>query len=157
MLAFGAASAGGAASTTTTVIHLNGTFPETDTCGFELDWHLQGAFKITDFFNMSGTLVKEIITNTDGAFTITVTNPTSRKSATTQSSATAVITAFNPDGSPNTMSINGVTFNFRSPGSGPLMVEVGSILMDANGNILRIAGVHDSTLGNTENFCTALS
>jgi hypothetical protein len=152
-----ASSASGAASTTITVIHVNSTSPETDTCGFELDWHLQGSFKIMDFFDTSGTLVKEILTNTGGAFTVTVTNPATGKSATTQSSALAVITTYNSDGSVNKMSINGVGYNFRMSSGPPLMLEVGSIVFDTNGNVVRITGVRDFSLGNTATFCAALS
>jgi hypothetical protein len=152
-----ASSASGAASTTITVIHVNSTSPETDTCGFVLNWHIQGSFKIMDFFDTRGTLVKEILTNTDGPFTVTVTNPATGKAATTQSSAEAVITTYNSDGSVNTMSINGVGYNFRMPSGPPLMLEVGSIVFDSNGNVLRITGVRDFSLGNTATFCAALS
>ena len=145
------------ASTTTTVQTVNSSFSETDTCGFQLDWTLHGSFKVTDFFDNSGTLVKEVITNTGGAFTITVTNPANGKIATTQSSAVAVITTFNADGSINTTSSSGVGLNFVLPGTGTIAQEVGTAVFDSEGNLLRIGGPHQFSSGELAGFCSALA
>jgi hypothetical protein len=66
LLGLGVASASAAASTTTTIFHVEVSFSQTDTCGFQFDEHLQGSFKDTEFFDRSGALVKLIETNTGG-------------------------------------------------------------------------------------------
>jgi hypothetical protein len=55
----------------------------TDACGFPVDARIDGSFKVTDYFDNSGTLLKEIVNNFGGPFTITAVNPANGKSTTT--------------------------------------------------------------------------
>jgi hypothetical protein len=157
VLGLNATSAIAAASTTTTIESVNVSYSETNTCGFELDWHIQGEDKVVSFFDTSGTLVKSILTATGGPFTVTVTNPASSKTATTQSQTSIVIVTFNPDGSINTITENGLVFNFVLPGTGTIALDVGSVVFDSAFNILRIGGPHQLETGDTAGFCAALS
>src|SRR6266581_3424829 len=129
LLGLGVASA--SAATTTTVVHVDASFSETDTCGFQLDWHFQGSFKDIEFFDSSGTLVKVIETNTGGPFTFTITNPANGKTATTESQ-TFVVVATDP------VRVSGIVGNFVLPGTGTILIDVGTVVFDSNGDILMI-------------------
>jgi hypothetical protein len=153
----GVASASAAASTTTTIVHVDVSFSETDTCGFQLDWHLQGSFKDTQFFDSSGTLVKLIETNTGGPFTVTITNPANDKTATTRSQTVVGILTINPDGSLNTVTQNGIVFNFVLPGTGTIAMDVGTVVFDSEGNLLKIGGPHQLLVGDVAGFCAAVA
>jgi hypothetical protein len=157
VLGLNATSAIAAASTTTVIESVNTSFSETASCGFELDWHIQGADKVVSFFDTSGTLVKSILTATGGPFTVTVTNPASGKTATTRSETSIVIVTFNPDGSINTITQNGLAFNFVLPGTGTIFLDVGSVVFDSEFNPVRIGGPHQFLAGDYAGFCAALS
>jgi hypothetical protein len=157
LLGFGVASASAAVSTTTMIVRLNVSFSETDTCGFQLDWHLQGSFKDTEFFDSSGTLVKLIETNTGGPFTVTITNPANGKTATTQSQTVVGILTVNPDGSINTVTQNGIVFNFVLTGTDTIAMDVGTVVFDSERNLLKIGGPHQLLVGDVAGFCAALA
>ena len=157
LLGLVAAPASAAASTTTTIVHVDFSTAETDNCGFELDEHDQGSFKDTQYFSASGTLVKEIFTNTGGPFTITVTNPANGKTATTRSSTTVVIVTYNQDGSIKTVTQNGNLFNFVLPGSGTIAKDVGTLVEDSEFNVLKIGGPHQFHAGDLAGYCAALA
>ncbi len=150
LLALGAASAGAAASTTTIVVNVNDSFTDSELCGFPLDVHVQGSFKHTEFFDTSGTLVKVIETNTDGPFTITITNPANGKTATTESQ-TFVVVATDP------VRVSGIVGNFVLPGTGTILMDVGTVVFDSNGDILMIGGPHQELMGDVEGFCAAMA
>jgi hypothetical protein len=152
-----AGSAFAAASTTRTLYNINDSFSESDNCGFELDWNFQGSVKATDYFDTSGTLVKEIDTITGGPFTLTVINPASGKTAITRSQTVVGIFTFNPDGSINTEAANGIVFHFILPGTGVIAADVGSVVVDSEGNIVRIGGPHQFLTGDLAGFCAAIA
>ena len=157
VLGLGASSASAAASTTTTVTHEDTSFSETATCGFQLDWHYLGSFKVTSYFDTSGILVKSILTQTGGPFTVTVINPATGKTA-TSGETSVLITTYNPDGSVKTQSENGLVFNFHLPGThGPIALDVGHVVFDSQFNILQIGGPHQIETGDTSGFCAALA
>jgi hypothetical protein len=148
---FGATAA--AASTTVTFIHVDVPFTDTETCGFELNGHVEGTFHVTDFFNRSGTLVKEI---SAGPTFVTITNPANGKTAQTTSTFAQIIT-FNPDGSINTITQSGLILNFHMPGVGTIAMDVGTVRFDAEGNILFVGGPHQFLAGDVAGFCNALA
>jgi hypothetical protein len=150
LLGLGVASATAAASTTTIVVNVNDSSTDTETCGFPLDVHTQGSFKHTEFFDTNGNLVKVIETNTGGPFTITITNPANGKTATTQSQ-TFVVVATDP------VRISGIVGNFVLPGTGAILMDVGTIVFDSNGNVLMIGGPHQQFVGDLEGFCAAMA
>jgi hypothetical protein len=149
----GVASAQSAASTTHTFVYLDESFTDTELCGFQLNFQLQGKFQLTDFFDASGTLVKEI---SAGPSTFTLTNPANGKTATT-TSTWANITTFNPDGSINTVTQSGLIANFVLPGVGTIVMDVGTVQFDSEGNIVFVRGPHQLLMGDIEGFCDALA
>ncbi len=157
LLGLGTDSASAAASTTTNIQHFDQSVSETDTCGFELDWHYHGSIKIVSFFDTSGILVKSILTATGGPFTVTVTNPGNGKTATTHSETSVVVTTYKPDGSINTSTEYGTVFNFVLPGTGTILQDVGSVVFDSEFNAVRIGGPHQFLAGDFAGFCAALS
>jgi hypothetical protein len=122
-------------------------------CGYELDFHIQGTFHVTDFFDTSGTLVKEI---SAGPTFYTVTNPANGKTATMTQTFNQTI-VFNPDGSIKTMTWSGLVSNFVLPGVGTIVMEVGTVRFDAEGNIVFIRGPHQVLAGDVAGFCNALA
>jgi hypothetical protein len=148
---FGAASA--RASTTVTFVHIDVSFVDTETCGFELDGHVVGTFHVTDFFDASGTLVKEI---SAGPTFITITNPANGKTATTTSTFAQTI-SFNPDGSIRSVTQSGLILNFHMQGIGSISMDVGTVRFDSEGNVLFVGGPHQFLAGDFAGFCNALA
>jgi hypothetical protein len=92
------ASTASANTTQTQVVTVHDTFDfgeATDACGFPVDIRVDGSFKITDYFDNSGTPLKEVVTNFGGPFTLTAINPANGKSTTTLSQTVVAITKFN--------------------------------------------------------------
>jgi hypothetical protein len=158
LIVLGAGVAVAASSTTRTVSNENYSFTDTANCPPEvLEWHGQGSFKVTDYYDTGGTLVKEITTNTGGPFTITVTNTANGKTAITRSQTDVIITRYNPDGSVSGQRFNGVILHFNMPGGGVLAMDVGTVWFDSQGNVVRIGGPHQFLTGDLAEFCAALS
>jgi hypothetical protein len=156
-LGFGVLASGADASITTTVTTENYGYSDTAMCGFELDWTIKGSFKNTFYYNTSGQLVKIIVSPFGGPFTVTVTNPANGNTARTQSDALVVVATFNPDGSPATVSLSGIDAHMVMRGAGPILVQVGTVAYDAQGNILRIGGPHQYISGDFAGFCAAMA
>ena len=77
-----ATAAANTTQTTVVTIHDTSDFGEaTEACGFPVDIRVDGSFKITDYFDNSGTLFKEIITIFRGPSTATAINPANGKSS----------------------------------------------------------------------------
>lgn len=147
-------------STQTEVVTIHDTFEfgdATDACGFPVDIRVDGSFKVTDYFDNSGTLLKEIITIFRGPFTVTAINPANGKSTTTQSQSFVSITHFNPDGSVASASNSGVIYNFVVPGLGTILHSTGRLVFDSNFDLVFEAGPHDFENGNTAAFCNYLA
>lgn len=156
-----AVTATAAANTTQTeVVTIHDTFDfgdATDACGFPVDLRVDGSFKITDYFDNSGTLLKEIVNNFGGPFTLTAINPANGKSTTTQSQTVVAITKFNPDGSVASSSSSGLTYNFVVPGLGTILQSTGRLVFDSNFDVVFQAGPHDFDDGNSAAFCNYLA
>ena len=135
-------------------IHQTDPFGDaTAACGFPIDLRADGSFEITDYFDNSGTLFKEIDHPFGGPFTLTAINPANGKSTTTQSQTFVQITKFNPDGSIASVSVNGLVYNFVVPGLGTILHSTGRLVFDANGNLVFEAGPHAFRDQNTADFC----
>ena len=118
-------------------------WPEaTSACGFPVYLTGGGSFKVTSYFDNSGTLLKVIGTLIGGPFRVTASNPVTGKSATTQTEPFADITIFNSDGSVASESLNGLLSNFVAPGVGSLLLTTGRLVFDGNGNLMFEAGPH---------------
>jgi hypothetical protein len=112
----------------------------TAACGFPIYETLHGSLNATSHFDTNGTLKKIIITLIGGHFTLTATNPATAKSVTAQSSPVVEILTFNADGSLASDSFSGLVANFVVPGVGPLLINTGHAVLDANGNLVFDAG-----------------
>jgi len=149
-----------AANTTQTqVVTIHDTFPfgdATDACGFAVNVRIDGSFKVTDYFDNSGTLLKEIVNNFGGPFTLTAINPANGKSTTTQSQTVVAINTFNPDGSLASTSNSGLIYNFVVPGLGTILQMTGRLVF-VNDDIVFEAGQFDFINGNTAAFCSYLA
>ena len=149
----------GANTTQTDVITVHDTFlfgEATDACGFLVDIRVDGSFKIIDYFDNSGTLLKETVNNFSGPFTLAAINPTTEKSTTTQSQTFVSITTFNPDGSVS-VSSNALIYNFVAPGLGTILQSTGRLVFDSNFDLVFEAGPHAFEDENTAAFCNYLA
>lgn len=138
---------GGAAASTTQreIVTLHETDPFADGpvfCGFPLDLRSDGSFEVTIYFDSSGGLTKLIGTPFGGPFTLTLINPATGKSATSQSTGFVGIQTYNPDGSLASEADTGVTFNFVLPGQGTVFHVSGRIVFTASGDVTFAAGPH---------------
>jgi hypothetical protein len=148
-------------SQTMTIVTLHETDPfpaATAACGFPIDLREDGSFKVTDFFDNSGTLFKEIVTAFGGPFTVTAINPANGKSTTTQSETEVTIATFNPDGSLASFQDSGVIFNFHVQGQGTILQAIGHRVFDPQTGVpIFIAGPHDFHDQNTAAFCSYMA
>jgi hypothetical protein len=157
-LAVAGTAAANSTQTTVVTIHDTSDFGEaTEACGFPVDLRVDGSFKITDYFDNSGTLFKEIITIFRVSSTATAINPANGKSTTTQSQSFVTIVQFNPDGSVASASNSGPIYNFVVPGLGTILQSTGRLVFDSNSDIVFEAGPHDFDDGNSAAFCNYLA
>jgi hypothetical protein len=146
-------------TTQTQVVTIHDTFDfgdATDACGFPVHVRIDGSFKVTDYFDNSGTLLKEIVNNFGGPFTLTAINPANGKSTTTQSQTVVAINTFNPDGSFASTRNNGLIYNFVVPGLGTILQMTGRLVF-SNDELVFEAGQQDFVDGNTAAFCDYLA
>lgn len=157
-LAMTATAAANTVQTEVVTIHDTFLFGDaTDACGFPVDIRVDGSFKITDYFDNSGTLLKEIVNNFGGPFTLAAINPANEKSTTTQSQTFVSITRFNPDGSIASASSSGLIYNFVAPGLGTILQSTGHLVFDSNFDLVFEAGPHAFEDENTVAFCNYLA
>ena len=157
-LAVAATAAANSTQRQVVTIHETDPFTDaTDACGFPIDLREDGSFKVTDYFDNTGTLVKETITPFGGPFTLTAINPANGKFTTTQAQTFVTIITFNPDGSVASSSANGVIYNFVVPGLGTILHSTGRLVFDANGNLVFEAGPHAFRDQNTATFCSYMA
>lgn len=154
-----AAATAGANSTQSQIVTENETnpfVPATNACGYPIDLRTDGSFEITDYYDNSGTLLREIVHNHGGPFTVTAINPANMRSTTTQSQSVVEKTDFNPDGSIASDSFSGLSFNFHVAGLGNILQVTGRLVFDANGLVFE-AGPHDFRDQNTDAFCSYMA
>ena len=121
-------------------------------CGFDVYLHTEGSIQETDYFDNSGTLVRQIFTNVGGPIRLTVWNATNGKTATSTGGSGEVIVA-NPDGSyAASDALNGIIFNFVVPGSGTILLSAGRLDFVTG----FVAGPHAFRDQNTAAFCNYL-
>jgi len=145
---------------TRTFTTISGTFfdaPAAANCGFPLYVTINGSFKQTNYVDNTGRLVKSIITDVAGPFTLTITNPATGKSVTSQSAPIAEILTFNPDGSLASDTINGAFFNYVARGVGTILIRTGRLVYDGSGNLIFEAGPHDFTGQDYAPFCAYIA
>jgi hypothetical protein len=157
-LAVTATAAANTVQTEVVTIHDTFVFGDaTDACGFPVDIRVDGSFKIMDYFDNSGTLLKETVNNFGGPFTLAAINPANQKSTTTQSQTVVSITRFNADGSVASSSNSGLIYNFVAPGLGTILHSTGRLVFDSNFDLIFEAGPHGFEDQNTAAFCNYLA
>jgi len=123
-------------------------------CSFPVTFHFQGSFKVAFYFASDGTLIKSIATNM-GPFLLTAS--AHGTTLTTQMPSFMTFIAYNPNGSVASEANNGIIFNFILPGEGSVLLDVGRVVFDGEGNPIFVAGPHQAGFGDFAEFCEALS
>jgi hypothetical protein len=130
-------------------------------CNFPVNLHYQGTFKRTNYYNSNGQLIKTIESPYGGLFSITISNATTATSLTIRSEAVVLITTYNSDGTPRTLTLSGPNALFVARGSGPVLFEVGRIVIDlATGEVTFQSGTdahHQIYNGDFTEVCDALA
>jgi hypothetical protein len=122
-------------------------------CGFDVYLRTEGSIQETDFFDNSGTLVRQIFTNVGGPIRLTAWNPANGKTATSTGGQGEIIIE-NPDGSyAASDALNGIVFNFVAPGLGTILLSAGRLDFVTG----FVAGPHAFRDQNTDAFCNYLA
>ena len=93
------------------------------------------------YFGNDGTLIKSIATN-QGPFLLTAS--AHGTTLTTQMPSFMTFITYNPDGSVASEADNGIIFNFIVPGGGSVLLDVGRVVFDGEGNPIFVAGPHQA-------------
>jgi hypothetical protein len=147
------ASPAAANTTVRSVFHIDETAIDRGTCDFRLHFHFFGAVTVSDYYDNSGFLYKEIQKGRPGPFTVTVT--AKGTTLTQQNSSFDTQISFNPDGSVKTITDNGPFNKFTVPGGGVVLLDTGHIVFDSDFNIVFESGPRQATHGEFDAFCAA--
>lgn len=151
----GAFAAGaGATGPRQEVVQVDDTFTESGTCGFPVENHAQGSFKVTSYYDSSGNLTRQIFTNIDGRFVYTLS--ANGKSVTGNFGPMMITLYFDANGNVVREAENGLAFLFTVPGSGVIEMDVGRVIAENDEHVF-IAGPHDFISGNTDALCNYLA
>ncbi len=125
----------------------------TDQCGFPVEFHFVGTFKISTNALKNGSVLEiDRVLNAS----ITFTNLATGASYTSLAAGPNHITIA-PDGSISSAGL-GIYDVITLPGQGLLIKNVGRLVFDENGNVVFEAGTHPTvTGGDVQGLCTALS
>lgn len=154
LLGFAFAAVAGATSTRQEVVYVNDTFTNDIGCGFPVENHVEGSFKVTSYFDSSGNLTKQIFTNIYGRFVITLS--ANGKSVTGSFGPNMITLYFDANGNVVRETENGLTFLFTVPGFGVLAMDVGRLVHVGEEEVF-VAGPHDFQNGNTDALCSYLA
>lgn len=72
----------------------------------------------------------------------TITETANGTTLTMQNQAFQVVITYNADGSANTTTFHGPVFIFTVPGGGAVLLDVGRVTFDSDGNVVFEAGPH---------------
>jgi hypothetical protein len=152
------ASATNAFTPVTTIIAVDSTFINDFDCAFPLEEQVTGTIRDTQYFDQDGVLVREYISpQFQGALTVTWSNPSTGISLSSHEASTLMI-YYNSDGSFKKLMNQGLTFMVTVPGAGgPLLADVGRIVIERGKGITLVAGPHEELFGETAEFCEYLA
>lgn len=150
------AAAGPASANTKTmsILHIDSRYVDRRTCDFPIRVHEFGPFKISDYYDGGGTLLKEILTAGAGGpfiFADTANGTT----LTMQMQSAPIVTTYNADGSIRTQAINGLEWKFTAPGGGIVLLDTGRLVLDGDGNVIFEVGPHQRQNGDVTRFCAS--
>jgi hypothetical protein len=134
------------------------TFINDFNCPFPIREEWNGALRDTLFFDQNGVLTREYLTpQYQGPLTVRWTNEATGTTLTSQQSSALTI-YYNPDGSFQGATNQGLTFLVHVPGEGaPLMFDVGRIVITPGQGITFSVGNHQELSGDTAAFCNYLA
>jgi hypothetical protein len=112
-------------------------FTDTALCGFPIETSFEGTVRTTTHLDQNGDPVKIIQTFPN----ITVTMTHGDTTVSTKGPAHVSI-SFAPDGSVESVAIQGMSANITLPGVGRLLFDVGRVVWDADGNLVSETGLH---------------
>jgi hypothetical protein len=140
-------------STETSIVQVDVTDTISGTCPFDIVEQQTGSFKVTDFFDENGNIVKTILTPIAGSFVTTW----SANGITATSHGTPVVTiTYDREGFFSSSTDVGVVFHFVVPGTGVVFAQTGRLVFE-EGGITFQAGQNQLVEGDTATLCAALS
>ncbi len=140
---------------TTSILRIDSFYVDRRTCDFPIRVHEFGPFKIADYYDGGGTLVKEILTaGAGGPFSFTDT--ANGSTLTMQMQSAPIVTTYNADGTVRTEAINGLEWKFTATGGGIVLLDTGRLVLDGDGNVIFEVGPHQRQNGDVAAFCAAL-
>ncbi len=134
---------------TTTITEIDRTFIDR-TCPFPLVERIQGKRIDTLFYDESGQAVR---LQRHVILQATLTNPDTNTTVTSGRQATTGIR----DLTTGELTVHGLRFITTVPGMGVVLLDAGTFVMDAAGNIVWEAGKHQLLHGDVDRFCAAMS
>lgn len=142
----------------TTIVSVNVTFLNNFDCAFSLVEQVTGAYRDTLYFDRNGLLAREYLSpHFQGALIIRWTNPETGISLESHEASPLMI-YYNPDGSFQKLTNQGLTFMVTVPGEGqPILADVGRIVIERGKGITFEAGTHEELNGDTTAFCDYLA
>jgi hypothetical protein len=147
-----------AAKPTTTIVPVDATFTNDFDCPFPIIEQVAGTYRDTLYFDQDGNLTREFLSpRFQGALTVTWINPFTGISLESHEAST-IIVYYNPDGSFQKLTNQGLTFMVTVPGAGQLLlVDVGRIGIQRGQGITFDATLHQELFGHVGAFCKYLS
>jgi hypothetical protein len=141
---------------TMSILHIDSRYVDRRTCDFPIRVHEFGPFKIADYYDGDGRLVKEILTaGAGGPFTFTDT--ANGTTLTMQMQSAPIVTTYNADGTVRTEAINGLEWKFTAPGGGIVLLDTGRLVLDGDGNVIFEVGAHQRQNGDVARFCASFA
>jgi hypothetical protein len=134
---------------TTTILPIDMTFVDR-TCPFQLIEHIEGRQITTDFFDEEGRperRLRHII------LSATLTNPAT---GTVVNGVYEALTV-DRDFTTGTVTRHGLRLIVTVPGMGVVLLDAGTFVTDAGGNVVFEAGPHQLLHGDVAEFCAAMS
>ena len=147
------ATASASASRHVDLISVDSTFQTDSFCSFPLTEHQSGTFQVATFFDTAGDPTKAIIT-VRSHYTVSLSGNGKTLSGVQPYAEKDVL---NSDGDAVSRAQMGVSWQFRIPGGGLVLVETGRIVYDADDNVVFEAGPHPVVDGATGALCDYFS
>lgn len=141
----------------TTIISADSVFTNDFDCPFPLIEKVSGSYQNRRYFNENGILVREFFSpQFQGSLTVSWTNPATGATLTSHEASMLMI-YYNEDGTFRKASNQGLTFMVSVPGEGPLLIDVGRIVIERGKGITFEVGPHQELNGETRAFCNYLA
>jgi hypothetical protein len=137
------------------VFHVHETYIESGTCSFDIRVHLDGSFKVVNYYDDTGFLYKTIATPGGGG-PFTVTNTAHGTTLTQKAEAFSEMVTYNHDGT-WTYTRRGPVAKYTVPGSGIVFLDTGTgTWSEPDENLLFLSGgAHQAINGDFDEFCAA--